>query len=772
MPRLLEIDLSNAALWVLVWQAPALPRRGSPQPRRAGAWTIRRRILHAVPDVSLGLSAVRWRQVRLLAENERIDELRDRAAAGDDHASRQLASWPSDEDHLDELRQRADRGSEHALRELARRLPNAICPPSFATLVAPADEDTWRLILRGTRQTGMAAMACCNSVPISATTAPAAPSPATWQGRKRFRGNAGKREVTMSELLAEPPRSLRQERGRRVDELLDMPSDLALCVLASGVMSANRMNKEQFRAKVSGLSAEQLRTVLWTVYWRGTAQMRERIEDALSPPGERRRKGPEPPDPDLLLGEVTEFVSLARDGAYMYGDRRVSRTERSKWRVTFRSLATQAQSALHAEDPGPAEQAMEQLIDLARDMRRYQYFHSEDPVEAARFVVSHAVSALWQTVLDAHGFAVFAATAAPQLIRWESPYGWTEGGGKVAEHETTLAEALAPMLTSPQMWRDFAAAYLSALDAVARDEKAATGNSRRRGIMFSSAWSDTDYRRRDRASQLADWHGMLVERLAGTGDAGLLDRLVTHPALAGPQVTFLQAQIANLRGDLATARELTAACLDELPGSTEFHEFAPSRTDHPGGSRPGHRHVPQPPWRSSGSSWLRVSAGAASRTRWASATACRALRISSAQQISSGTTSTARFRFSLTQLAMSGQRQNRSPAGLFHAGMGKPPGPRFPAAHSRTASRDRLVRCAMSSIDTRSSCPAPVTRRPATLSTSRMADTIASARLGASRVNSITASPGPVTIDPSSNTPYSASASSACTSLPSRSVNS
>jgi hypothetical protein len=35
---------------------------------------------------------------------------------------------------------------------------------------------------------------------------------------------------------------------------------------------------------------------------------------------------------------------------------------------------------------------MEQLIGLACDMRDVEYFHSEDPVEAARFVVSHAVS--------------------------------------------------------------------------------------------------------------------------------------------------------------------------------------------------------------------------------------------------------------------------------------------------------------------------------------------------------------------------------------------
>jgi hypothetical protein len=41
--------------------------------------------------------------------------------------------------------------------------------------------------------------------------------------------------------------------------------------------------------------------------------VRERIEDALSPQAEPRRKAKEVPDPDQVLDEVTEFVSLARD---------------------------------------------------------------------------------------------------------------------------------------------------------------------------------------------------------------------------------------------------------------------------------------------------------------------------------------------------------------------------------------------------------------------------------------------------------------------------
>ena len=52
--------------------------------------------------------------------------------------------------------------------------------------------------------------------------------------------------------------------------------------------------------------------------------------------------------------------------------------------VTFRRLATEAQSALHATDSGPAEEAMELMIDLA--CHADGCFRSDDPLEAAKFV--------------------------------------------------------------------------------------------------------------------------------------------------------------------------------------------------------------------------------------------------------------------------------------------------------------------------------------------------------------------------------------------------
>jgi hypothetical protein len=59
------------------------------------------------------------------------------------------------------------------------------------------------------------------------------------------------------------------------------------------------MNRDQFYAKVSALDADQLRKVLWTLYWRGTAQGRERIEGALNPTAEPSRKARDLPDPEL-----------------------------------------------------------------------------------------------------------------------------------------------------------------------------------------------------------------------------------------------------------------------------------------------------------------------------------------------------------------------------------------------------------------------------------------------------------------------------------------
>jgi hypothetical protein len=59
-------------------------------------------------------------------------------------------------------------------------------------------------------------------------------------------------------------------------------------------------------------------------------------------------------------------------------------------------------------------------------------------------VVSDVAAVLWASAWERHGFQMFVETAAPQLIRWESGYGWTRyGEGAVAARETSLAVVLA-----------------------------------------------------------------------------------------------------------------------------------------------------------------------------------------------------------------------------------------------------------------------------------------------------------------------------------------
>lgn len=314
-------------------------------------------------------------------------------------------------------------------------------------------------------------------------------------------------------------------------------------------MPAQRMNREEFFAKLAPLDEAGLRKALWNLYWRGSAQVRERIESEIEPAEKARRKeaAKQPPDPGLVLMEVREFVRLARSGAYMGGDRQVLPRERSRWRVTFRQLVTEAQAALRAVDPAPAETALAELIDLACETRTYDYFHSEDPMEAARFVVSDAVELLWGSLRDRYGFAGFAERAAPQLVRWESRYGWTRSGwGQLGQKETALADVLTRMLTVPDMWAGFAERYLAALDEAGRRDGAARNRS------WYGAGSDRIWQRKQRAENLAAWNLELLDRLDGPETGHLLDKLAGHPAFDGPERSLLQAHLAQRRGDAAT----------------------------------------------------------------------------------------------------------------------------------------------------------------------------------------------------------------------------
>jgi len=332
-------------------------------------------------------------------------------------------------------------------------------------------------------------------------------------------------------------------------------------------MPMRRMNREQFFGRLATFDEQRLKKALWNLYWRGSVAMRERIEAELdsNQPGRRQRAAKEPVDPEWVLSEVRDFVALARSGAYMAGDRRVSPRERSRWRFTFQRLATDAQAALRSDDVDAGAAAVEQLMDLACEMRDYDYFRSDDPVEAARFVVSDTAALLWERLYDQYGFEAFAERAAPQLIRWESRYGWTRSGyGRISEKETPLARVLAHMLRVPDTWTGFADHYLDALDQVARGTAASPNRVRR-----PSGWN-----RDQRSAALAQWHILLLDKLADSEAEERLDRLARHPALGGPELGFLQAQLAHRRGDVDGARSLVTNSLQKLPGHRDFLAFA------------------------------------------------------------------------------------------------------------------------------------------------------------------------------------------------------
>lgn len=325
------------------------------------------------------------------------------------------------------------------------------------------------------------------------------------------------------------------------------------------------MNREQFFDKLSALDEERLKKALWTLYWRGSHDLRAKIEAELDPADAGRRARPvkEPVDPQSVLREVGDFVALARAGAYMAGDRRVSPKERSRWRFTFQRLARES-GALLAVDVDAGMSALEQMVDLACETKSYDYFHSDDPMEAAGFIVSDAVAELWSAARDRYGFTGFAERAAWQLYRWEEQYGWTRGGyGRVSEKERSLAQVLAQMLRGADAWLDFADHYLQALD------QAADG----RGTAADS-WRSPEWARKERTRNLATWHTMLLERLEHSDAGARLDRLVEHPALSGPELTYLRAIRAMQRGEDTAAREHVRECLEELPGHQDFLDLA------------------------------------------------------------------------------------------------------------------------------------------------------------------------------------------------------
>lgn len=327
-----------------------------------------------------------------------------------------------------------------------------------------------------------------------------------------------------------------------------------------------RMDRIQFFQKMGERTEDQLKKVLWELYWRGKTEVRERIEALLAAAGGARAKPAKPElDGEWVLRDIQEFAALLRSGAYMGGTRDVSRQERTKWRVTFRTHMEEASALLKQGDLEHGVAVTELLVDLLCEMRGYDYVHSEDPVQATGIVVSDRVELLWRTIVAEQGFREFARLAPPQFIRWESAYGWTRTGfTRLAEKERSLAEVLASILVGPDAWVGFADAYLDALDHLPKAP-------RTRDETWLWNWA---HQCEERCRNLADWHRRLHAYLRIGEGPDRLFRIATHPALAGPEADFFLARLAWEQGQAERSHALMSSCLKRLPGHTGFIAFA------------------------------------------------------------------------------------------------------------------------------------------------------------------------------------------------------
>lgn len=328
-----------------------------------------------------------------------------------------------------------------------------------------------------------------------------------------------------------------------------------------------RLSRKELDQLLAPLDAEGLRRMLRELYARGSADLRRRIEAVAVPRSERPPKAGTPPvDGVAHARTVQEFVALARSGAYMGGDRRVSRNERSRWRVPFRALLDDSGSLLSQGDVGNGGDAVTALLDLALDCRDFYYFRSQDVVSALRLVVSDVVDLLWRTSRETLGFPALVARSPRDLLRWESAHGWTRMGyGTVAPKERPLAQVLAALLPSHDAWVSMAGAWLDIF---------AAAHGRRPAVERSSGRRPEPTYVPSTPATWAVWHELLYSRLRGTDEAPLLERLAAVPERPGWDLWLLRIRLARDAGREDEMRRLCRAALADFPGSPELAAVA------------------------------------------------------------------------------------------------------------------------------------------------------------------------------------------------------
>lgn len=225
---------------------------------------------------------------------------------------------------------------------------------------------------------------------------------------------------------------------------------------------------------------------------------------------------------------------------------------------------------LQQPDTAGDARSLVHLLEFTHDLKDWEYFRTQDPVEAAKIVFSDRVEVLWRSRIDQAGFSAFLKEAPTQLLRWENPWGWTRYDGSTAEKQRPLVDVLMRLLPGADALLAFARGYLAALDALSPRE--ATAQERK--LRSSNVQYEWERACGQRANRLAHWHGLLLERLLESEEAALLERILAHPTLNGPETWHLLARLRLQQGKRTEAQALVQKALKRLPGSRSIQATA------------------------------------------------------------------------------------------------------------------------------------------------------------------------------------------------------
>jgi hypothetical protein len=213
-------------------------------------------------------------------------------------------------------------------------------------------------------------------------------------------------------------------------------------------MARDRMDRDEFFKRLSRLDEERLEKTLWSLYRRGNAEVRQRIESQLE-------RGPAAPPfgDELHVAKRGERLELRRvSGAtpplagatptlHLGTARRELPRQRRRWRLTVSRLGQDTEVAL--QDDGREDRADEPvlLLELARDSREYELL-ADGSVDAPSVVVSDELSLLWSRPGIGLHWAKLGRQAMPPPVRREPSDGSRQIGAGRPRNKAALFGAM------------------------------------------------------------------------------------------------------------------------------------------------------------------------------------------------------------------------------------------------------------------------------------------------------------------------------------------